>query len=155
LSSKGGSRLSEQTTCSAIISFAEKLEDNSSKFYEELAEKSAENKEIFLAFAKEGRKNKVLVTRTYQETITDALEACFIQINLSSYLAETTLKEDMNYLDALKMAIELEEKASKFYFDAAEQSKSLLATIPRAFRKVAERRKNRKPKLKSLVESLM
>ena len=155
MSSKGGSRLSELTTCSAIVSFAEKLESNSSKFYEELAEKSAENKEIFLAFAKESRKNKVLVTRTYQETITDALEACFIQINLSNYLAETTLKEDMSYLDALKMAIELEEKASKFYFDAAEQSKSLLATIPRAFRKVAERRNNRKPKLESLVESLM
>lgn len=155
MSSKGGSRLSEQTTCSAIISFAEKLESNSSKFYEELAEKSEENKEILLAFAKESRKNKVLVTRTYQETITDALEACFIQIDLSNYLAETTLKEDMSYLDALKMAIELEKKASKFYFDAAEQSKSLLATIPRAFRKVAERRNNRKPKLKSLVESLM
>ena len=153
--SKGGSRLSEQTTCSAIISFAEKLESNSSKFYEELAEKSEENKEIFLAFAKEGMKNKVLVTRTYQETITDALEACFIQIDLSNYLAETPLNEDMSYLDALKMAIELEEKASKFYFDAAEQSKSLLATIPRAFRKVAEKRQNRKPKLKSLVESLM
>ena len=155
MSSKGGSRLSEQTTCSAIISFSAKLESNSSKFYEELAEKSAGNKEIFLAFAKESRKNKVLVTRTYQETITDALEACFIQIDLSNYLAETPLKENMSYLDALKMAIELEEKASKFYFDAAEQSKSLLATIPRAFRKVAEKRNNRKPKLKSLVESLM
>jgi rubrerythrin len=154
LSSKGGSRLSEQTTCSAIISFAEKLESNSSKFYEELAEKSAESKETFLSFAKESMKNKVLVTRTYQETITDALEACFIQIDLSNYLAKTTLKGDMTYLDALKMAVELEEKASKFYFDAAEQSKSLLATIPRAFRKVAERRNNRKPKLKSLVESL-
>ena len=155
MSSKGGSRLSEQTTCSAIISFAEKLESNSSKFYEELAEKSAENKETFLSFAKESRKNKVLVTRTYQETITDALEACFIQIDLSNYLAKTTLKGDMSYLDALKMAVELEEKASKFYFDAAEQSKSLLATIPRAFRKVAEKRNNRKPKLKSLVENLM
>ncbi|MCW3977391.1 MAG: hypothetical protein NWE77_05610 [Candidatus Bathyarchaeota archaeon] len=154
MSSKGGSRLSEQTTCSAIISFAEKLESNSSKFYEELAEKSAESKETFLSFAKESMKNKVLVTRTYQETITDALEACFIQIDLSNYLAKTTLKGDMTYLDALKMAVELEEKASKFYFDAAEQSKSLLATIPRAFRKVAERRNNRKPKLKSLVESL-
>jgi len=153
--SKGGSRLSEQTTCSAIISFADKLEDNSSRFYEKLAEKSAENKETFLAFAKESRKNKVLVTRTYQETITDALEACFIQINLSNYLAETTIKEDMSYLDALEMAIELEERASSFYFDVAEQSKSLLATIPRAFRKVAEKRNNRKLKLKSLTKNLM
>jgi len=129
--------VSRQTTCSAIISFAQKLEDNSSKFYEALAAKSTKGEEAFLAFAKESRKNKLLVTRTYQETITDALEACFIQIDLSDYLAEMTLEEDMSYLDALKMAIKLEEKASNFYLDVAERSKSLLATIPRAFRKVA------------------
>lgn len=142
-------------TASAIISFVERLEDDSSRFYEELAEKYAEGKETFLSFSKESRKNKVLVIRTYQETITDALEACFIKgLNLSDYLAETTVTEDMSYSDALKVAIELEEKASKFYSDAAEQTKSLLATIPRAFRKVAERRNNRKLKLKSLLESL-
>jgi len=146
--------MSEQTTCSAIISFAEKLEGNSSKFYEELTEKYKEGKEMLLAFIKESRKNKVLVTRTYQETISDALEACFIQINLSDYPAETTLKEGTSYLDALKIAIELEEKANKFYSDAAEQSKSLLATIPRAFKKVAERRNNRKLKLKTMLNAL-
>ena len=146
--------MSEQTTCSAIVSFVEKLEGKSSKFYEELAEKYTEGKETFLAFAKESRKNKVLVTRTYQETITDALEACFIQINLNDYLTEPTSKEGMKYLDVLKIAMELEEKAGKFYLDAAERSESLLATIPRAFRKVAERRNNRKLKLKSLLDKL-
>jgi len=143
-------------TASAIISFAEKLEEGSSKFYEELAEKFVEGKETFLSFSKESMKNRVLVIRTYQETITDALEACFIKgLNLSDYLAETRLKEDMSYSDALKVAIELEEKASKFYSDVAERSKSLLATIPRAFKKVAKRRKSRKLKLKSLLESSM
>jgi len=98
----------------------------------------------------------VLVTRTYQETITDAIEACFSfrGLNLSDYLAETTLTEDTSYSSALKMAIELEEKSSKFYLDVAEQSKSLLATIPRAFKIVAEIRNNRKLKLKSLVDKL-
>jgi rubrerythrin len=143
-------------TASTTISFAEKLEDDSSKFYKQLAEKHMENKELFLSFAEECRKNKVLVTRTYQETITDALEACFIKgVNLNDYMAETILAEDANYSTALKMAIELEEKAGKFYLDIAERSESLLATIPRAFRKVAERRNNRKLKLKSLLESLI
>ena len=148
--------MEEPTTASAIISFVEKLEGNSLKFYEDLAERYVESRETFLAFAKESKKNKVLVTRTYQETITDAIEACFSfrGLNLSDYLAETTLTEDMSYSNALKMAIELEEKASKFYLDVAEQSKSLLATIPRAFRKVAERRNNRKLKLKSLLSSI-
>lgn len=146
----------EEPTASAVISFTEKLEDYSSKFYEQLAEIYTENKEIFLAFSKESRKNKVLVIRTYQETITDALEACFAfkGLNLNDYTVETTLTEDTSYSDALKIAVKLEQNASKFYLDTAERSKSLLATIPRAFRKVAERRSNRKLKLKSLLENL-
>ena len=148
--------MEKPVTASAIISFAEKLEDDSSRFYEKLAQKYPEGKEQFLSFTNESKKNKVLVIRTYQETITDALEACFSfkGLNLSDYTVETTLTEDTSYSDALKMAITLEEKASKFYLDVAERSKSLLATIPRAFRKVAERRSNRKLKLKSLLESL-
>ena len=146
--------MGEQTTCSAIISFATELEENSSKFYEELTKKHPDEKEIFLAFAKENRKNKVLVTRTYQETITDALEACFIQINLSDYRTEVTLKEGVSYLDALKTAIELEQNANRFYLDVTERSKSLLATIPRAFKRVAERRNNRKLKLKTMLNNL-
>jgi rubrerythrin len=142
-------------TASAIISFAEKLEEDSSKFYRQLAEKYIENKELFLSFVEESRKNKILVTRTYQETITDALEACFIKgINLNDYIAEITLAEDAKYSTALKVAIELEEVAGKFYLDTAERSESLLATIPRVFREVAERRNNRKLKLKSLLKSL-
>ena len=99
----------------------------------------------------------MLVIRTYRETITDALEACFAfkGLNLNDYTVKTTLMEDTGYSDTLKMAIELEEKASEFYLDTAERSKSLLATIPRAFREVAERRSNRKLKLKSLLTSLL
>jgi hypothetical protein len=52
---------SPNVTASAIISFAEKLEDDSSKFYKQLTEKYVENKELFLSFAEESRKNKVLV----------------------------------------------------------------------------------------------
>ena len=141
-------------TASAIISFAEKLEDATARFYEELAERYDEDKETFLAFAKESRKSKVQLIRTYQETISDALEACFSfkGLNLSDYIVEANLTEGMSHSDGLKMAIELEEKASKFYSEAAECSKSLLATIPRIFRKVARKKSSRKLTLKSLLE---
>jgi len=143
-------------TASAIIGFAEKLEEESSKFYKELAEKYVQNKEIFLLFAKESEKNKLLIIRTYQETITDALEACFIKgLNLNDYLLEIKLKENMSYADVLRIAIKLEEKVSRFYLDAAKYSESLLATIPIAFKKVAKRREKRMLKLKSLLKSLM
>lgn len=141
-------------TASAIITFAEKLEDATSEFYRKLAGRCTDNKEKFLGFAKESEKNKVQVIRTYQETISDALEACFSfeGLNLSDYVVETKLTEDMSYIDALKTAIELEEKASRFYSNVAELSKSLLATIPRILRKVAQKRNSRKLTLRSLLD---
>ncbi|MGD8506509.1 MAG: hypothetical protein PVF15_07600 [Candidatus Bathyarchaeota archaeon] len=141
-------------TASAIIRFTEELEDATSEFYKRLAERHTENKETFLGFAKESEKNKVQVVRTYQETISDALEACFSfeGLNLSDYMVEMKLTEDMSHSDALKTAIELEEKANKFYSNVAELSESLLATIPRIFRKVAQKRSSRKLTLESLLD---
>ncbi len=140
-------------TASAVISFAERLEDSTAKLYEELAERFAEHKETFLALAKESRKNKVLVTRTYQETITDALEACFSfeGLNLSDYAARAMSIEGMSYSDALQTAIEREDKAAQFYLDVAERCQSLLATIPRAFSRVAEVRSKRRLRLQSML----
>ncbi|MGQ9494275.1 MAG: hypothetical protein ACUVR2_11025 [Anaerolineae bacterium] len=141
-------------TAATIISFAERLEDTSAKYYEELAERFAEQKEKFLAFAKECRKNKVLVTRTYQETISDALEACFSfeGLGLKDYAVGELSTQDKSYAQALQAAVELEEKAERFYEDVAGRCGSLLATIPRAFQRVAEARSKRKQELQALVE---
>lgn len=143
-------------TASAIISFTEQLENKSSEFYEKLAEMAKQDKEIFIAFAEEGRKNRNLIVRTYRETISDALEACFSfeSLNPSKYVTETAITQETTYLHALKKALDLEKNASKFYTDLVECSKSLLATIPRAFKRVAETRKNRVPKLQEILDQL-
>ncbi len=141
-------------TASAIINLAEKFEDRATDFYQKLAQKYPKNKETFLAYVEESKKNKILVVRTYRETITDALEACFSFEGLSpmDFEAKATLGEKTSLSEALRMAIELEDKASKFYVKVADLSKNLLATIPAAFRKVAQRRDNRKQALKSLLD---
>ncbi len=158
MSYKGGSETGpSNVTASAIISFAEKLEAESSGFYRNLAEKfEGDHKETFLFFANESDKNKKLIIRTYQETISDALEACFSfeGTNLDDYRVQTALRDETNVYESLKTAIELEEKAGKFYLDVAERSRSLLATMPRAFGKVAEKRNSRKIRLRSLLESM-
>ena len=145
---------SDEATASAVISFVEKLEDDSSRFYREMADKYPENKEVFLKFAKECEKSKTLVIRTYQETITDALEACFSfnGLKLGDYQAEAALPQKSSYADDLRTAIKLEEKAAEFYANVAERSGQLLATIPRAFKKAAETRNRRMSELKEIFK---
>ena len=142
----------ELNTASAIISLAKKLEEDSAKFYEELAQRYTRDRETWLSFVKENGRNIVQVERTYYGVITDALEGCFsFRINPDEYAFKTELAENASYSDALDKAFEMEEKIIKFYSDAAEQSKSLLADIPRAFRMVVNKRNTRKPKLRSLL----
>ena len=142
-------------TASAIIKFAQDLEERSMRFYEELARRFGKHKETFLVFAKDSKKNGVLITRTYQETITDALEACFgfEGLDLADYPVDRVLTEDISCYEVLQVAINLEEAATSFYIDAAERSESLLATIPSAFKRVAKKRGKRKVKLQVLHDA--
>lgn len=142
----------QEATSSTVIDFAGRLEEDSSRFYEKFAEKFAENEEQFFSFAEESKKNKILIQRTYQETITDALEACFCfkGLNLENFVVSATLGSDMSFSAALKLAIDNEQRTVQFYSTIANLSKGLLGTIPMAFKKVAERRKNRELTLRAL-----
>jgi rubrerythrin len=144
---------SGSVTTAAIISFTEKLEDDSTAFYEEMARRWPEHAEPFQSFARDGQKNRVQVVRTYQETISDALEAsyAFEGLNLASFSTDTTLSPDTTYAAALSAAITLEDGAVALYLDIAARSESLLATIPRAFKRVAKKRARRKEDLQSML----
>ena len=147
----------EQTSVTAaeVITSAQKLEDASAALYEVLAGKCIEHSERFLAYARDSRKNKVLVTRTYQETISDALEACycFEGLRMADFAFNTQGASKAGYAETLQMALELEEQAIRFYLDVAKRSQSLLATIPQAFKRVAQKRNERKLELQSLCDS--
>jgi len=140
-------------TASAVISFAERLEERSTAFYKDMAERFPQEGEVFLSLAKGCEKTKTLVVRTYQETISDALEAgfAFEGLRLTDYEVELTLGKDANYEESLKMAIALEGKATGFYQDVAKRSRSLLATISMSFNSAARNRKRHKKKLQSLT----
>ena len=140
-------------TCSQVISLTKEFESESAKFYEELSRRYAKDADILLSFAKENGKNIVQIERTYYGVISDAIEGCFaFNIDPDDYAFKTELPEKTSYSDALGKAIEMEEKIIKFYSDAAEQSKSLMADVPRAFVMVAKKRSNRRPQLESLLD---
>ena len=139
-------------TASQVINFAVELEDKSAKFYEDLAEKFKQSKEVFLSIVKENKKNKLLVQRVYNEVVSDALETgfSFEDLGVDDYLIEINLAEDVSLPDVLKKALDIEAKIERFYLNATKKSKSFLADVPRVFEKIGKKRDERKEKLKSL-----
>ena len=138
-------------TASSVISLARELENKTAGFYEDLAGRYAAGKDAFLAFAAENKKYVVQIERAYYGVISDAIEGCFaFDLESDDYAVETALAGDAGYADAVKRAIALEETVVRFYTDAAEQSKSLMADVPRAFMLIVRKRNDRFAKLGAL-----
>ena len=146
----GGNDMRLQTA-SSVISFSKELEGESAKFYEALAEKFAQAKDSFLTFAKENNKYITQVERAYYGVITDAIEGCYaFDLEAGDYALETKLAEGAGYGDALSQVVKMEEVIVRFYTDAAKQSESLMADVPRAFMFIVKKRNERLAKLASL-----
>jgi len=139
-------------TASEVISFARRLEEDSAKLYENLAQQYTKIKETLLSFATENRKNIVQMERAYYGVITDAIEGCFaFNLNQDDYEFQANPADAVSYTEALAHAIEIEEKIKRFYSEAASQAKSLLADLPRVFALIAKKRESRSLILKSLL----
>jgi rubrerythrin len=141
---------SQVLTASAVMRIAEALEDDAAAFYEALAGRFEAGRTVFEGFAKESRRNKTDLRRTYQETISDALEATFSFEGLAPASVDPGAAETPDFDEAVRRAVEIEEAAAAFYRRAAEKAQNLLATLPRAFTRVAVRRAGRLPVLASL-----
>lgn len=140
-------------TASEIISFARRLENESAGLYQELSRRFTADGDVFPGFIQENRKNIVQFERAYYGVISDAIEGAFaFDIDPDEYTFDVELAGGMSYTDALARAIEIEDKIVKFYSDAAEQSKSLLADVPRVFTIIAKKRNKRGPELRSLKQ---
>ncbi len=140
-------------TCSQVMSLAKKLESESASFYAELSKRFSEHKDLFLSLAQENETYVTQIERAYYGVITDAIEGCFaFNINVEDYRLDTEGPAPSKLSDALEKGLEIEEKLVRFYTDAAEQSQSLMADVPRAFRMVVKKRRNRQATLRSILE---
>jgi len=143
------------STCSGAISLSRELENESAKFYQELSKRFEKDKDLFLAFAKENAKYVTQIERAYYGVITDAIEGCFaFDLNPEDYQVKAAPSKEASYSHALKEAMAMEENILKFYQVAAEQSKHLLADVPRNFTLVAKKRNERIPKLRALLDQV-
>ncbi|MGC9347347.1 MAG: hypothetical protein ACP5JG_04335 [Anaerolineae bacterium] len=143
----------ENLTASAIVRFAVELEADSAAFYEQLARHLPQHEAVFIRFAEACIKTARQVQRTYQETVTDALETGFAfeglrlgdyQVDLVQFEPRSDSATDPDDVaEALERALALERTAIAFYQDVTDRSSGLLATIPRAFNRAARIRRRR------------
>jgi len=140
------------TTTAGVISFAERLEERSMSFYEGMADRFPDHSDLFAGFARESRLNKVLVTRTYQETVTDALETqySFEGLDLAGAIPQGAWADSPSLAGAIDTSLVLEKAAAEFYVEVARRSKTLLSTIYTAFNRIADTRRKRLSRLESL-----
>lgn len=139
-------------TCSEGISFAREMEEASAKFYEDLAQRFPGDAETFRGYAATNKKNVSNVERAYFGVITDALEGCYaFNLEAEGYAIDVESPQGSERAQALAKAVTFERTIMRFYTDAAEQSKGLMADVPRAFSLVARKRGERIEELEALA----
>ncbi len=140
-------------TCSQVVSLARELEQQAAGFYKELARRWPQKQDLFLNLASANDNYVTTVERAYYGVISDAYEGCFaFDMDPQEYAIDTELAPKADLSDALKCALSIEEKMISFYREAARQSKSLMADVPRAMELVARKRGDRLGKLRSLTD---
>ena len=139
-------------TCSALISFYERFEDEVNRFYLKLGDEFPEEKVFFNSLSRENIKHKQRVVRAYREVITDAIEACFIsEIDEKKYDLSMVSMTATNLAEAVRNAIQVEEKSRLLCNNAVESTEGLLHDITRAFDRVARDKTKRIEKLKQIM----
>ena len=140
-------------TSASVISFAKQLETDSAEFYQKMTEICPEEREKLLGFVKENNKYSTMVERSYYSVITDAIEGCFaFSVETDKYVFAKEAAGGSSPASAVEQAIDMERKMLSFYNDAAEQSRALMADVPRTFLIVAKKRKTREETLRALLK---
>lgn len=139
-------------TASEGISFARELETRSAEFYEELASRFTPQAEVFRSYAAANKKHVANIERAYYGVITDAIEGCYaFKLEPADYPLDVDLAELSEVSGVLAKAIRNEETIVRFYEEAAEQAKSTLADVPRAFTLVARKHRERIEEMRTLL----
>ena len=111
----------DSDTVDKILDFAIQNEEDAAKFYSDLAGKMGHEhmKEAFLGFAREeqGHKARLLKIKAGQQLL--SAEQRVQDLKLGDHLESISLSADLDYQDALILAMKAEKAAFKLYNDLA------------------------------------
>lgn len=107
-----------------ILDFAMKSEQDAVDFYTSLAEKmqNEEMKSVFLQFAQEEVGHKARLQKIKDEKIFDMEIKKVNDLKISDYVVTTKPSDDMEYSDALVLAMKREKAAFRLYTKLSERT---------------------------------
>jgi len=107
-----------------ILDFAIQAEQGAVNLYTGLAEKSRikEMKEVFMEFAKEEMGHKAHLLKIKEEGIIDLPNEKVNDLRISDYTGDVAPSDDMDYSQALVLAMSQEKAAFKLYSKLAERA---------------------------------
>jgi rubrerythrin len=145
--------LMEISTFGALLAFAIDLEERTAAFYESAANMDGCTgvRDTLLEMAGQNRKRKGLLVSTRQENITEMVLEPISDLHARDYMVETELSQSLDCPQVLAKASELEQRAQRFYTDAGEKAKHLLAGVARTFARLAREKGSRIHELKALT----
>lgn len=111
----------------SILSFAIELEASDKAFYLACASNPAcaQCKSLLEELAAHAGKNEKLMLRTRRENVTEMILEPIRDFTKTPFLANREGADGMDLDQVLAKAVELEEKAERFYTEAAEKIKGL------------------------------
>ena len=104
-----------------ILDFAIAAEDHAAKFYTDLANKMGREpmKAVFLGFAEEEKGHKAKLVAVKDGKLMLPAEQRVLDLKIGDHLEEVVPSADLDYQDALILAMKAEKAAFKLYNDLA------------------------------------
>jgi rubrerythrin len=136
-------------TFGAICKYAIEIEDAAGRFYDSLAAKVPEGQKALLCeFADASRKNKQMLERTRRMEMQEMILEAITGIDTVDY--DCKFDVGSNAKEGFKNAIEVEQKASRFYADSALKL-GFLGNVKKTLEKTGKGREDRAKKIQALI----
>jgi rubrerythrin len=135
----------------SIFNFAVELEAADRIFYRNAAENPAciKHKAFFEGFARDEEKNEQVMLRTRRENVTEMILEPISDFSRTPFLANREGVGGMSLSAVITLSLDLENKAERFYIQAAEKLKAL-PEASRVLIRTAAKRAQHKMQLEAL-----
>jgi rubrerythrin len=126
----------------SILNFAEELEQGDHDFYTALIQNTAcaPDKEMYEKFSADAKKNVKTVQRTRRENVTEMILEPITDFTRDPFVIDRGSAEAMDADTAREMAVKLEERAERYYTEAAVKIKAL-PEVARALKTIGKKRR--------------